>query len=81
MCNSKENERIHKAASLLGINRESIFDEELIKRRYKIAIKYLHPDNWINENDPDILRNATVITTEINEAFYTLIKNLKRSCQ
>jgi hypothetical protein len=69
-----KNEELTKAADMLGLTINDVANKKLIKERFKLIIKELHPDKWINENDPAVTKNAAEAVVQITEAKDILLK-------
>jgi hypothetical protein len=75
----KKNDKneLHIAADMLGLGLDDIMNRDLIIKRYKLAVKKLHPDKWIHENNPIITKNATEAVVRFTEARDILLNNIK----
>jgi len=62
--------------AVLGVSLNA--DERQISKRYYILSKQLHPDNYINKNEPDQELAQAVFTQLINPAYQQLKQTKKR---
>jgi curved DNA-binding protein CbpA len=62
--------------AMLGVSINA--DERQISKRYYILAKQLHPDNYINKNEPDQELAQAVFTQLINPAYEQLKQTRKR---
>lgn len=62
--------------AVLGVSVNA--DERQITKRYYILAKQLHPDNYINKNEPDQELAQVVFTQLINPAYEQLKQTKKR---
>jgi hypothetical protein len=74
-----DQKELYMAADMLGLGLNDIMNKELINERYKSSVKELHPDRWVNENNPVLTKNAAEAVIELTKARDVLLDNLKGS--
>ena len=64
----------YDASDLLGLPADCNISEKEINERYRSIISKIHPDNWANENDPELWRRSSEQVILFTNARDVLVK-------